>query len=285
MAFNSKDANSGSEKKLYTGLTTVNVVAVNPTADEKVALYGGELRDEPTYIGKDQDGNDQIRIEFHVDSNVDDSPEKERVRTSTSFYVSNKHLASSTGKMQVTNKFGQFSWFTEEDFNAGVSPYSWFSTIGLRLAYRGEEDLLNFIKNLLNVPNLKSDMSNVSDAEACFENVPAFFTGNISEVASAVKSTNNKIKLLFGVKTTDEGKMYQAIYNKKAERAYSTNSEYIAKALKESKDNGAYLNVEFGQPPFTFQEYSLNPSTPSEIESTNSNSVGTNSTPGGWGKQ
>jgi phosphotransferase system IIB component len=268
MAFNAKDAgqSSASAKKLYTGLVTANVVSVNPNAAEKAALYGGEVKEEPVYIGKNQEGTvDQVRIDFHLDTNVTDEEGVPRVKTTTSFYVVNEGRTSQTGKINVTNKFGQFVWVTPEDLASGTSPYTWFSTIGMRAAFRGEEDLLNFIKNLLNVPNLKGDMSNVADAEACFTNVPSFFTGDVSEVKNAAASTNNKVKVLMGVRTTDEGKMYQAIYNKKVERAYSTQTQYIAKSLAESQEFGAYSDVDFGSEPFTFGEYSLEPSTQADV--------------------
>ena len=268
MAFNAKDAgqSSASARKLYTGLVTANVVSVNPNAAERAALYGGEVREEPVYIGKNQEGTvDQVRIDFHLDTNVTDEEGVPRVKTTASFYVVNEGRTSQTGKVNVTNKFGQFVWVTPQDLASGTSPYTWFSTIGMRAAFRGEEDLLNFIKNLLNVPNLKGDMSNVADAEACFTNVASFFTGDVSEVKDAAASTNNKVKVLMGVRTTDEGKMYQAIYNKKVERAYSTQTQYIAKSLAEPQEYGAYSNVDFGSEPFTFGEYSLEPSTQADV--------------------
>lgn len=268
MAFNAKDAgeSSASARKLYTGLVTANVVSVNPNAAERAALYGGEVREEPVYIGKNQEGTvDQVRIDFHLDTNVTDEEGVPRVKTTASFYVVNEGRTSQTGKVNVTNKFGQFVWVTPQDLAGGTSPYTWFSTIGMRAAFKGEEDLLNFIKNLLNVPNLKGDMSNVADAEACFTSVASFFTGDVSEVKNAAASTNNKVKVLMGVRTTDEGKMYQAIYNKKVERAYSTQTQYIAKSLAESQEFGAYSNVDFGSEPFKFGEYSLEPSTQADV--------------------
>lgn len=288
MAFNAKDAgqSSASAKKLYTGLVTANVVSVNPNAAERAAIYGGEVREEPVYIGKNQEGTvNQVRIDFHLDTNATDEENVPRVRTTASFYVVNEGRSSQTGKVNVTNKFGQFVWVTPQDLSAGTSPYTWFSTIGMRAAFRGEEDLLNFIKNLLNVPNLKGDMSNVAEAEACFTNVAAFFTGDVSEVANAVASTNNKVKVLMGVRTTDEGKMYQAIYNKKVERAYSTQTQYIAKSLAESQEYGAYANVDFGSEPFTFEEYSLVPSSQAEVSMGAPAAAPTPGAPapGGWG--
>ena len=267
MAFSSKDAGSGSARKLFTGLVNVNVVSVNPNATEKVSIYGGEPREEPVYTGKSNDGDNQIRIDFHLDSDVDGKNPETRIKTTVGFYVVDAHRLSATGKWQVTNKFGQFAWVEEDDIKKGTTPYSWFSTIGMRRAYKGEEELIGFIKSLANVPNLKQDMSNVADAEATFENIPNFFKGDVSEVKDVVSSTNNKVKVLLGVKTADDGKMYQAVYNRKFERSYSKTAEYMEKAIVESKENGAFANVEFGRAPYEFQEFNLEPSTKEELSS------------------
>ena len=55
----------------------------------------------------------------------------------------------------------------------------------------------------------------------------------------------NKVKLLYGVRTTDDGKQYQSIYTQMVLRNGSSNYDRLVKDVNERKNAGAYPTTEF----------------------------------------
>ena len=121
--------------KLYSGLTNVNIIAVNPTMEELHAL-DIKVKTEPIYIVnivdkeynkitfwvKNEDGN------YRFDVLMQDAPR-----------------VSQTGKHQWMNNIGQSTWSEEEP------TYDWWKSEGESKAYVGEETLVNFVKAWANV--------------------------------------------------------------------------------------------------------------------------------------
>ena len=72
---------------------------------------------------------------------------------------------------------------------------------------------------------------------------------------------NNKIKLLYGVRTTDEGKQYQAVASRAdlflANNAGANAITKMAERLAEMKSQGSYANTEFKVQ--ELQEYDVQP--------------------------
>ena len=66
---------------------------------------------------------------------------------------------------------------------------------------------------------------------------------------------NNKVKVLFGVRTTDDGKQYQAAYTQMVLRNGVTDFSKLDKDLQERKANGAYSTTEFEVTPI--HEYNV----------------------------
>ncbi len=56
---------------------------------------------------------------------------------------------------------------------------------------------------------------------------------------------NNKVKVLFGVRTTDDNKQYQAVYNQMFLKNNITDYSKLDADLQERKANGAYSTTEF----------------------------------------
>ena len=50
--------------KLYKGVAALNIIAVNPTKSEMEKITGRTMDNEPEYVGKDDDGNDTVRLTF-----------------------------------------------------------------------------------------------------------------------------------------------------------------------------------------------------------------------------
>ena len=89
-------------------------------------------------------------------------------------------------------------------------------------------------------------VDNPEDCEARLENITEYFNGNFKELRDVIAlQPNNKVKVLFGVKTTDDNKQYQAVYNQMFLRNTTTDYSKLDENLQERKAAGAYPTTEF----------------------------------------
>ena len=89
------------ETVLYTGITNVKVVAINPTKEEKEAL-GLSSQTDPTYISTMEDGTKKVRIDFYVEDAV------KNMRSKIAFFLEDKSRTSRDGgKTEWINNFGR----------------------------------------------------------------------------------------------------------------------------------------------------------------------------------
>ena len=200
--------------KTFSGLTNVNVVAVNPTMAELHAM-DINVKQEPSY---DVAFSDQEfkKIAFWV-ANEDGNFKLEILVNST-------YKESKTGKFQWINSIGQVTW--SED----APSYDWWKSEGQRKAYTGEETLINFVKAWANV----ATGDNVS-----FDTISSIVTGDITEVNSLVKALKgNQVRVLIGVKDDK----YQQVYTKYFGRVKPQRDDLFVKALND--DYGSF-NADF----------------------------------------
>ena len=246
----------GSVIKKYIGVAPVFVLAVNPNKAELEKLYGRELENEPEYQGvvKDTDIK-QVRLDFII--KTDESKCGVELLTKISFFVQNQYFYNKENtKVQVIDKYGRTAWVTiEQAKNQEIPMYS-NGPANLdkdyRPAYRGEEELTNFIKNYLNIPNVMDYKngswvmkSNTEDSEARLENIANYFKGNFSELKNIISlQPNNKAKVMFGVKS-NEGKEYQAVYTQMTLKNTVTDYSKLDKDLQDRLKAGAYATTEF----------------------------------------
>ena len=266
----SNEVKEGGSRKFFTGVENFNVVAVNPTKEQLEELYGREINYDPEYTGtqtvSDSDGErevPQVRLDFYLNNNDADNP----ITTKASFYVMNTHHKSQTGKIKVINDFGKTTWLVEDDVKSKTVPSNmqWYNISGLKVAKRGEEEVVDFIANLLNLPWDLTKLSDPAQAFAKFdkEQWAAIFGGDFSYVQGIIEGTNNKIGVALGVKVADDQSLRQVIFNKKTLRQYTLSSSkankflYLGKAIDESKANGAYGTTNFGPDDYTLREFSL----------------------------
>ena len=275
------EATDSIARKLYTGAENFKVVALNPTKEELEKLYDRELNFTPEYLGEtkvsDGDGErdvPQLRLDFYL-ANEDNS-----VTTKLQFYVANTHHKSQTGKYKVINAFGKDTWLDQEAVQSKIAPSNmdWYKMDGVKVAKRGEVELISALVNLLNLP---FDLNKVSDPSECYASITkeqwtTLFTGDVSYLRSIIESTNNKIGLLLGVKTKGDGKLVQATFNRHTLRQYvisqtkATKFKYILKDLHESQAAGAFGNVDFGADDLVLREHNL---TPTVISTENANQL------------
>lgn len=289
MAFASGSESKENVRKLYIGVAPVFVLAVNPNKKELEALYGTELEEAPNYLGESEVGPEgdkkkvpQVRIDFFVKTDV----EKCGVETMTkvSFFLNKayKYNRDNT-KVMVINKYGETTWLPIECVKDGAAVpenMKWYDTSDMRPAFIGEAELTDFIKKYLNIPNksftTKSGetkfISNLADAEARLDNIDKYFKGDFTELQSVIKlQPKNKVKVMFGVKTTDDNKQYQAVYTQMFLKNAVNDYSKLDKDFKERQANGSYSNTEFSVEPI--HEY--------VVESTNFNNdpLGVSSAP------
>ena len=91
---------------------------------------------------------------------------------------------------------------------------------------------------------------NTDDFVFGLEHIKDYFKGDFSEIKEVITlQPNNKVKLLYGVRTTDEGKQYQAIATRNGmilpNYAGSKALARLEKDLANAKNNGSYASTEF----------------------------------------
>lgn len=187
-----------SDKSRFTGLADCKILAINPNKQE-LSDIGIDFKDEPKYIGDDG----RVRLDFWIETQNEDG-----IKTKMSLWLENELRLSNADKPQWINKYGKTAWWAKDE----VCPFDWYLNEGVRQAYKGEEDLHLFLAAFLNT---KYDAKNKVYDECIIDNPEAMFKGDFSELKGILNSfRDNTVRLLFGVKVTDDGKVYQNVYNK-----------------------------------------------------------------------
>lgn len=272
MAFSAgKETTEGGEFKRYIGIAPVFVIAANPSKEELEKIYDRTLEAAPEYVGNQNvDGKDvpYARIDFIVKTDAEKANGID-VTSKLSYFLRKEYrFNKDQTKVQVIDKYGRTAWVTKEQANAHEIPQYANGPANLDKDYRpcyvGEEDLTNFIKTYLNIPNVQKYVEgkwilvdNPSQCEARLDGIDKFFAGDFKELKEIMSyQPNNKVKVLFGVRTADDGRQYQAIYTQMVLRNGVTDYSRIDKDLQERKTAGAYPTTEFEA--VAIHEYSVN---------------------------
>ena len=89
-------------------------------------------------------------------------------------------------------------------------------------------------------------VDNPEECEARLDNIEKYFKGDFSEVKQAIAlQPINKVKVLFGVRTTDDNKQYQTVLTQMVLRSSVNDYSKLDAFIQERKNNGAYNNIEF----------------------------------------
>jgi len=248
------------EVKRYIGVAPCKVLCVNPTKAQIKELMGYEPQEEPQYTGVQEVDGKQIayaRISFVIRTDA----EKCGIETTQmlTYFVRNQYVkGSQSGKYQVIDEYGRTAWATEEVIKAkGKILYKEGTTEAnitqnYRPVFNGEEELTNFIKAYLNIPNCMDYingtwiMKSGDDLKDCLcrlDEIPNYFKGNFAEVKDAIAlQPTNKVKVLFGIRSTEEGKEFQDVYNRMVLRNSSNNITALQKEIEDRKANGGLSN-------------------------------------------
>lgn len=270
MAFKAKESQEALEINRYTGVASCYVKGVNPNKDELSAFFGRQMDKEPEYVSTytDEDGAEipQVRVDFLVETasnpkSVNEKGEPIVMKTRVSFFLRKRARKNrDNDKWRVVDRYGYVGWATKEELDSHAQLLSSQGkalriTNDYRVAYDGEPELLEFIKCYLNIDEamvwkdnkwtLNTDVP-LPDCECNLQDMEKLFKGDFSELKEITKlMPNNKLKLLFGVRTAATGAQYQDVYTRMPMR--NSVSEYgkLAKDVLSTKSSGGYPNTDF----------------------------------------
>lgn len=258
------------EIKRYVGVAPVKVLAVNPDKATLEKYFNTTLENDPIYIGE-KDGVKFARVDFLVQTDMDKCGVDMITRLSF-FLRDEKRYNRDKTKIQVIDEYGRTAWASAEEFKEKRIPiYSNGSAANItnnyRAIYNGEENLTNFVRTYLNIPNAMKYVNNTwimienpSDAECRFDSIADWFNGKFTDIKDInTLMPDNKIKVLFGVRTAENGNQYQDYFNRFFMSNGSSSLDKMKKELTAATTNGAYPNTEFEV--CTIKEYTVNETT------------------------
>ena len=263
--------------KKYIGVGSINVLAINPS-NAKLRQYGWnipESQEEPKYVTTDSEGKQSTRIRFLVQ--VQDLKEKPII--AMDFWVRPEGTLNSDGsKCKIIDPYGRTAWATKAEFQAHKVPEYDNGPASIssdyRLCHIGEEELVNFMMRYLNVTPLQifkdGNWVKTNNPGTCTYDWKPICDGNVSELWNDVcQFPDNKVKVAFGIRTTDENKSYQTFLNTKyfgngsrpgADGEYSN----ARNAIEKFKQNRPNAPVTFSAEPI--HEWSVTATEVKEVE-------------------
>lgn len=282
MAIAAGSESKESNRKLYIGVAPVFVAGVNPSKEEINAFFNIETENEPEYVGEGTVGRDdtektvpQVRIDFLVVSNAEKCNGIE-MKTRIPFFLKKyPNYNNELTKVKVIDKYGQTAWASMEEAKVNAIPQYANGPAKIDKDYRpafvGEEELTNFIKRYLNIPmpsfsfkdsktgeTVVRTLKNPDDALARLDNIESYFKGDFSELNSILKlQPKNQVKAMFGVRSTEDNKQYQAVYNHIFLKNSTTDYSKLDEDLQNRKNAGAYPTTEFSVE--VLHEYDVTP--------------------------
>lgn len=263
----------GGSIKRFIGVASVFIIGVNPAKEELEKLYGRELESAPEYVGEAEVGEEgnkrkvpQVRLDFITKADPekykDGAGEPLDFISKVSLFIRKEYRYNKDQtKVQVIDKYGNTAWVGVEDAKNHVIPMYSNGPANIdkdyRPAYYGEEDLIKFLIAYLNIPSpLKfvkdenkyvwQDATKLPDSEATLEHIEDYFKGDFTEISTILGyQPNNKLKVLFGIRTTDDNKQYQTAYTRMFLKNNVTDYSKLDADVKQTQEAGAMNTSEF----------------------------------------
>lgn len=282
------ESTEAQEFSKYMGYANSFVIGVNPTKAELEEIYGREMEKEPEYVGEDEQGKfAYIHFIVKTDPNEGANPKKgtpgHGIEMINRFMITLRPVPAVNqegDQVTVIDDYGNYGRMLKSDADAHNKPVS-VNGKELRIdakyqiACVGQDILTHFLKTYLGMSNgfdYKNGAwvkkANAEDDLFKLEKLKDYFKGDVSEIKEILAlRPNNKIKLLYGVRTTDDGKQYQQVCARdKFILRSNANENAISKMdadLKDAYDRGSFSNVEYKVQ--KLQEYDVQPT---NLEST-----------------
>lgn len=254
-----KESTEATGYKRYIGVGAAFVKAVNPNKKEMEALYGREQENEPEYVGTvERDGKDIPNVRISFITNPDPEKYGEGILIPHTYFLRREYRYNSDKtKVQVIDKYGRTAWVTIEQAKNHEIPMYSNGPANLdkdyRPAYVGEEELTQFLINYLNIPNvMKYDrannkwylVDNPQDSECRLDEIEKYFKGDFTELRSAIAlQPTNKVKILYGVRTSDDNKQYQTTYTRMTLKNSVTDYSKLDADVMEMKSRSTSASV------------------------------------------
>ncbi len=210
-----KSESSTPAYKLYTGIAELQCVALNPSLKQLNEL-GYKTEKEPEYVG-DSSG---FRLDFHLYGFIAGSGVREDIviRTKHSIWLKPKRIE----KLFIDN-FGNFN-----------SDSSKLDPASARNPWDGEVDLTTFLQALCNPERGEEFFLDKIDE--------LVMKHDLKELRSTIHGAMaNNVKALLGV---EDGKR-QVVFNKKIEKAWTSNYQYLHKQYIKQLESG-FIKAYFG---------------------------------------
>ena len=254
-----KESTEATGYKRYIGVGAAFIKAVNPNKKEMEALYGREQENEPEYVGTvERDGKDIPNVRISFITNPDPEKYGEGILIPHTYFLRREYRYNSDKtKVQVIDKYGRTAWVTIEQAKNHEIPMYSNGPANLDKDYRpafvGEEELTQFLINYLNIPNvMKYDrannkwylVDNPQDSECRLDEIEKYFKGDFTELRSAIAlQPTNKVKILYGVRTSDDNKQYQTTYTRMTLKNSVTDYSKLDADVMEMKSRSTSASV------------------------------------------
>lgn len=227
------------DKKLFTGLADLNVLAINPDAARIQEITGRDEVKESEYGSFADDGTAKLRLDIWLaNAELGISPFKHTI------WCEDRESISSKGSVQYINEAGVQTW-------GKVNPsenekMAWFTRVPHRVAYVGETDLYNFLVAWLCYDQKVDNAPMLLDTP--FSEI---VNGNIEELTSLQNVLSERqVRMLTSVK---DGK-YQTVYPKVVTQAGSKYKTSYENELKRDREAGYPYKGDY-QNSLVFQVY------------------------------
>ena len=229
----------------YIGVASISVLALNPN-NAKLRSFGWQIpegAEEPKYVTVGSDGRKSARLRMLVQ--IHDLDEKPVV--ALDFWLGPEVMFNSDKtKCKVIDSFGRTAWGTKAEVQGHKIPafangnYANISS-DYKPCHTGEEELVAFLMKFLNVTpfqifdRVKNAWVKSKDpGHVTIDNWANLCNGNVSEIASAIAmQPENRVKVVLGVRTTDENKSYQTFLS----------TSYIGNGAIPDRNTGEYTSA------------------------------------------
>ena len=274
-----KESTEGDFKR-YIGVAPCYIKGINPNKAQLEEIYERPQEKEPEYVGEVEvtEGNNKVKY-ANVRLSFLALPDPEKVHIelkpiSTTLFLQNRYRYNrDQTKVQVIDKYGRTAWVTIEQAKNHEIPMYSNGPANLdkdyRPAYVGEEELTNFLIAYLNIPSVMRYnntekkwymVEHPEDSECRLDHIADYFKGNFSELREALAlQPTNKVKILFGIRTDNEGRQYQTAFTQMFLKNSVSDYSKLDAAVQERKNAGAYSTTEFEAT--DFHEYSVKSTT------------------------
>lgn len=270
--------------KKYIGVAPSYVLGVNLNKKETKEVLDRDLTEEPSFV-IEKDGVTSVRLSFVMKPDATVVGEDVSPINMTMFLRKEPRFNKDKSKVQVIDKYGRTAWVTIDQMkNHEIPMYSNGPAKidkDYRPLYRGEEELVHFLKIYLGIPSIDvynsttgqwSTHPNPEDCQASLEKIEDYFKGDFSELKNILTfQPKNRVGVLYGVRTSPDGKEYQDVYTQKFIRPNSSNYTSLEVDVKQRQEQGAYPNTVFEV--CNFKEYVVTPTTfgnPTEVKGSES---------------